>query len=823
MRAAIRLAGGREVCFVGTIDDKGVVQTARVAARGDPGQVLALPGFARKGEMLIHNHPSGELQPSNADLEIAAKMHDDGIGFAIIDNEASRIYVVVEVPRTTARKALEGDDVDSVLAPGGAVSGHHLAYEDRGSQREMARAIARLYSLGGIGLLEAGTGVGKSLAYLVPALRWSALNGERTVVATATIPLQEQLVAKDLPFLERVLGDQKVRFALLKGWRNYICLLRLKQARDGATSLFETDTQDELDSIARWAENTTDGTIADLPATPRPELWDEVAAEGDLCTRLRCPHFGACFVFKARRRAAEADVVVVNHHLLMADVAVRRASQNWSESAVLPAYGRLIIDEGHHLEDAAAQHLGNTATRRGLQRLAGRLERRGKGLLPALVGRLEGKRDLLSIASLDLVRQRLAPAVYRVRDRGARVFDLLDGWMSQTGETMVRLTESFDDQEIWRHGLRDALEDLLSELSMLGEGLTTIRERLETDPQREEELAPLLSEVRSVCRKLEGVGDALRSGLDSDPRGIPLVRWIEVRGNKTIEGDSDRNVAVTSVPLDLAPLLREDLFRKVETAVVTSATLAIGDTFAFLRDRLGLDAEDVEPVTNAFPSPFDFTTQAVLAVPDDAPAPNAPARAHVQAVADYAADLAGASDGGIFVLCTSHRDVRDAAALLRSRGLDKKWPMLVHGEDQRERLLDRFRTSGRAILLGTATFWEGVDVPGHALRGLILSKLPFRVPTDPLTAAHCEAIQARGGDPFTEYMVPHAALRLKQGFGRLIRTRTDRGAIVLADARILTKPYGKRLLEALPPARRLSGSWAQIREDLRRFYAPGQR
>lgn len=823
MRAAIRLAGGREVCFVGTVDEQGVVQTARVAARGDPGQVLALPGFARKGEMLIHNHPSGELQPSNADLQIAAKMHDDGIGFAIIDNEAARIYVVVEIPRADKRVVLGGEAVDAVLAPGGAVSGGHAGYENRESQREMARQIAKLYSIGGIGLLEAGTGVGKSLAYLVPALRWAALNGERTVVATATIPLQEQLVAKDLPFLERVLDDQKVRFALLKGWRNYICLLRLKQARDGAPALFESDTQAELASIASWAEQTTDGTIADLPATPRAELWDEVAAEGDLCTRLRCPHFGNCFVFKARRKAAEADVIVVNHHLLMADVAVRRASQNWSESAVLPAYGRLIVDEGHHLEDAAAQHLGNTATRRALQRLAGRLERRGKGLLPALIVKLEGRRDLLSIASLDLVRQRLAPAVYRVRDRGTRVFDMLDAWMTQKGTMMTRLTESFDDEDIWKHGLRDELEDLLNELSQLGEGLNTVRERLETDSQREEELAPLMNEVRSVCRKLEGIGDALRHGLDSDPHGPALVRWIEVRGSKPQEGESDRNVAVTSVPLDLAPLLREDLFRRVDTAIVTSATLAVGQTFDFLRDRLGLDSEDLEPVAAAYPSPFVFEEQAVLAIPEDAPEPNAPARAHVQAVVDYVTDLATASDGGLFVLCTSHRDVRDAAALLRSRGLDKKWPLLVHGEDQRERLLDRFRSSGRAILLGTATFWEGVDVPGDALRGLVLSKLPFRVPTEPLTAAHCEAIAARGGDAFSEYMVPHAALRLKQGFGRLIRTRTDRGAIVLADARILTKGYGKRLLEALPPARRLTGSWAEIRSQLRQFYASRQR
>jgi ATP-dependent DNA helicase DinG len=819
IRVAVRLAGGREVCFVGTVDDNGTVTAARVVARGDPGQVLALPGFARRGELLIHNHPSGALEPSSADLHIAAGLHNDGIGFAIVDNDATRLYVVVEVPRAVERAPVTGDEVDALLGPDGPVAHVHGAYEDRPSQRHMAAAIARLYSIGGIGLLEAGTGIGKSLGYLVPALRWAARNGERTVVATATIPLQEQLVKKDLPFLAQALDDQKVRFALLKGWRNYVCKLRLQQAHAGGASLFDRDMANEVDALVAWADRTEDGTLADLPAAPRHEVWDEVVAEADLCTRLKCPHFDTCFVFKARRRAAEADVVVVNHHLLMADVAIRRQQQNWSEAAVLPSYGRLVIDEGHHLEDAAAQHLGATASRRALQRLMGRLERKGKGLLPALSRQLGGRRDLLSSASLDLVRDRLEPAVYRARDRGNRVFDLLDGWLAERGEPMVRLTEAFDDERVWRDGLRDALDDLLSELSLMGDGLVTVRERLETDPKREEEAAPLLTEIRAVARRLDGLGDALRSGLDSDSRGPALVRWVEARGEARNDAAAlERNVVVTSVPLDLAPVLRDDLFRRVETTIVTSATLAVGEKFDFLRTRLGLDRDDVEPVMNAFPSPFDFATQAVLAIPEDAPPPNAPARAHVQAVAEYAADLATAANGGVFVLCTSHRDVREVAAILRAKNLHTRWPLLVHGEDQRERLLDRFRASGNAVLVGTTTFWEGVDVPGQALRGLVLSKIPFRVPTEPLTAAHCEAIAARRGDPFIEYMVPHAALRLKQGFGRLIRTRTDHGAIVLADPRVLSKGYGAALLEGLPPARRLDGPWSRIRDDLQVFY-----
>jgi ATP-dependent DNA helicase DinG len=392
---------------------------------------------------------------------------------------------------------------------------------------------------------------------------------------------------------------------------------------------------------------------------------------------------------------------------------------------------------------------------------------------------------------------------------------VLDAWMAARSDTVVRLTERFDDEPVWASGLRESFEDLLLDLSLIADGLKTVRERLEADEAREEELAPLMGEIQAVCRRLDGIGDALRMGLEPDVHGSSRVRWIEVRGES---GASERNVIVTSVPLDMAPILREDLFRRVETTIVTSATLAIRQQFDFVRARLGLDEDDVEPVTAAYPSAFDFASQALLAVPSDAPSPSAPSRAHVQAVAGYAADLAEASDGGLFVLFTSHRDVREAASLLRARGVESRWPLLVHGEDQRDRLLSRFRASGRGILIGTTTFWEGVDVPGDALRALVLAKLPFRVPSEPITAAHCEAIEARGGDAFNEYMVPHAALRLKQGFGRLIRTRTDRGAIVLADARVLTKAYGATLLDALPPARRLDGPWDAMRVALREFY-----
>jgi ATP-dependent DNA helicase DinG len=814
IKAAIRLAGGREVCFACDLDDEGAIETARVVARGDPVSVLALPGFAERGQMLVHNHPSGVLEPSDADMQVAARVYDDGIGFGIVDNDAENLYVVVEVPDVEPKAELAVDEMERDLGEEGPIAREHPAFEDRPSQRAYAERIAKLYNLGGIGLLEAGTGVGKSMGYLVPALRWAARNRERTVVSTNTINLQEQLVGKDLPFLEKALDDQRVRFALLKGWRNYVCLSRLESAEVSQATLFDDGTREELADLTNWASRTSDGSLSDLPSQPRPEVWDEVAAEPDLCTRFQCKHFEKCFVFKARRIAAQADVIVVNHHLLLSDVAVRRATNNWAEAAVLPAYSRLIVDEGHHLEDAAANHLGLSVTRRGLQRLFSRLERRGRGLLPALVTRLSAMRNLMSTASLDLVEERLAPAVRGAREKSTLLFDLLDQVLDASGGPVLRLTDDFANHHAWESGLRLALQDTRGEIGILRDGLQMVRERLEA-AELDETALPMLGEVRAVVRRLENASDALKETLAPDA-GTKTVRWMESKGR-------EKSVAVTSVPLDLAPILREDLFRRVKTAIVTSATLATDGDFAFARGRLGLTEEDVEPVTGVFPSPFHYDIQSLLVVPADIPQPNKEQAAHSSAVIGIIRDVTEASKGGIFGLFTSHREVRLVAAELRAKGFERDWPLLVHGEHTRDELLRRFRVTKGAVLLGTSSFWEGVDVPGDALRGLVIAKLPFKVPTEPLTAAHCEAIERAGGDAFAEYMLPHAALRLKQGFGRLIRTSTDSGVVVICDARVIRMAYGQELLRTLPPARRLVGAWPDLLGEVRKFYGAGSR
>jgi ATP-dependent DNA helicase DinG len=629
-------------------------------------------------------------------------------------------------------------------------------------------------------------------------------------VSTNTINLQEQLVGKDLPFLREALDDQDVGLALLKGWRHYVCLQRLEHAESAEGTLFDDGMREEVERIAGWASKTKDGSLSDLPTQPRSEVWDEVSAEPDLCQRFKCPHFEKCFVFRARRIAAEADVIVVNHHLLLSDIAVRRVSNNWADAAVLPAYSRLVIDEGHHLEDAAADHLGVTVTRRGLQRLFGRLERRGRGLLPSLVAKLNAQRDLISIASMDLVEGRLAPAVHTARDKSTLLFDLLDTLLDESGAPVLRLTDAFATHRIWEYGLRLALEDTRDALRLLRDGLRMINERMEASEKATEANAQIMSEIRAVTRRLESASDALTETL-APAAGAQTVRWLERQGR-------ERSVAATAVPLDLAPILRDDLFRRVKTTVVTSATLATNGDFEFLRSRLGLDEEDVEPMTGVFPSPFHYDIQAMLAAPTDVPAPNADPVGHAARVIEIILDVADASDGGLFALFTSHKDVRLMAAELRARGFERRWPLLVHGEATRDALLARFRATEGAVLLGTSSFWEGVDVPGRALRGLVIAKLPFKVPTEPLTAAHCESIERAGGDAFNGYMLPHAALRLKQGFGRLIRSSTDSGVVVIADPRVIRMAYGRELMRALPPARRVTGDWAELREEVKRFY-----
>lgn len=822
IRREIQRAGGREVTFLAEVDPVRALVNARAVARGNRSAVLAVSRDAPRGSVMIHNHPSGLLEPSEADLSVAASLHEDGLGSAIVDNAATRLYVVVEPPAPRMVESLDLEEIEAFLGPDGGLAGALRAYEDRPGQREMAGMVAQQYNEGGVAMVEAGTGTGKSMAYLVPAALWALRNDERTVISTNTINLQEQLVEKDLPLLERALGKE-LPWALVKGRGNYVSIRRARLAALSASTLFQEDRSRELASLLEWIKTTRDGSLADLSSPPSREVWEEVRSDPDICLRARCPHFQDCFFQRARRGAAAAKLLVVNHHLLFTDLSIRRATGNYSQSAVLPPFRHLILDEAHNAEDAATEHLGVELTRTGLFRLLSRLERRGKGILADLRATLGGDPDR---GSSDLLLKRLEdrvrPALEEAREALTPLLTLLEETLAPAGSDALRLGGREETEPGREENVQEALARFLLSFRILAREVGELRSRIQGDETWALELEGRLLDLQSIQHRLEHAAAGARRVLDPRDEGPDLVRWLRLR-----EGPmgASRNLALAAAPVQVGGILREDLFRRLESTVLTSATLTTRAGFEYLRSRLGLDPDGIlesggalEVMEAVVPSPFSFEEQSLLAIPTDLSGPHAQGDRFQEETARVALDLAGVTGGGLFILFTSHRALKRVAQLLRIRERDLPGPLFVQGEAPRLRLLRDFTEAGNGLLLGTASFWEGVDVPGDPLRGLVIQKLPFQVPTEPIVAARMEALEAEGRDPFRHYTLPEAALRLKQGFGRLIRTRQDRGVVLILDDRILTRRYGPYLRQSLPPAPLAKGLWWELRRSIARFY-----
>lgn len=845
IRDQIARAGGREVSFLAEVTEDRVVVSPRAVARGNRSAVLAVSRDAPVGSVMIHNHPSGDLEPSDADLNVAARLHDEGVGTAIVTNRADRMYVVVEPPEPKQVEPLDLAELEALVAPDGPLSAY-AHYEDRPGQRQMLRFVADRFNEEGTGLAEAGTGTGKSIAYLLPAARWAAKNRERTVVSTNTINLQEQLVQKDIPLVEELLGEP-IRWALVKGRGNYVSIRRANLAAESVGSLLPDDRSEEMASLMEWLKHTGDGSLSDLSVRPTNDLWEEVRSETDACLRTRCPHFQECFYQRARRDAASADLLVVNHALFFSDLAVRVATGNFREAAVLPPYKRVIFDEAHHLEDAATARLGTKATRAGLFRAVSRLDRRGKGVLASILAALQDAPNPESAERIARrIQRRTRTTVNALRKALREFFDLLEPWAEANGGPGAFRLGSKDELEPVREpGVRESLERTLAAFADMRRELKSLHERLETEEELTAALEGRLLDLRGCSNRLERGETALRRALlpDSADERQPTVRWIELRRS----GRGGQLVMATA-PVEPGSLLAEHLFGKAGTVVLTSATLTAQRSFDYLKGRLGLDGagqlrvrtmEDrgsagsrqassggdrpdsgPPPSEAIFESPFDYQSQTCLVVPSGLPTSRAGGSSggSAQGVADVIVEVAEVTGGGLFALFTSYAVLRGAAAALRRRGADARWPMYVQGEGDRSELLRKFTESGAALLLGTASFWEGVDVPGDPLRALVVQKLPFRVPSEPVTQARVEAIEERGGNPFWEFMVPDAAIRLKQGVGRLVRRRSDRGVIVLLDDRILSKRYGPTILETLPPMPLVRGPWREAKRRVEAFY-----
>jgi ATP-dependent DNA helicase DinG len=825
LRAAIADAGGNEVFLLGTLDDRARVAALRVLARGNQHAVPAVLQVPRPGEVVVHNHPSGQLVPSDADLSVASALGNNGVGAYIVDNAATEVFVIVEPHRPPTPARIAAPDARAALAPGGRIAACLDGYEHRPQQLRMLDAVVHAFNDDQVLTVEAGTGTGKSLAYLLPAIEWSVRNHERVVVSTHTINLQEQLIRKDLPLLTEQAGRPCVA-VLVKGRGNYLCRRKAAQVENQGAALIDDEIARELRAVLDWAKRTQDGSLSDLAVRPRAEVWEQVVSENDNCLRARCPFYSTCFFYSARRAAAKADIIVANHHLLMADLALRDEIDSYTQNAVLPPARRVIVDEAHHLADVATSYFGTRLSYAAIERSFGRLrslKHDARGVLPALIGALEsieaaGDRAAAQ-GAVRWIEQRLLPARESLLVDAEQCFiellagleDTLDRPVAEGPDEKIRIAPAFRELPYWST-LERALTRLGTALGEFAEDFAGVSDRVEQlSEEAEKRVMFLATELRALQGRIAGFATGLLTFVGDDEN---VCRWIEVRRRPR----TGKSLAFHTAPIEVGPLLRTALFEQFPTVVLTSATLAVDRRFDYLHRNVGLSELSVPErvATLRIESPFDFAAQALLTVPGDLPDPNDPD--YEPATHEVIAGTLQATRGGTFVLFTAygalHRAVRALAPVLATRGLT----LLQQGDANRHLLLQRFTADPRAVLFATDSFWEGVDVRGDALRCVIITKLPFRVPTEPIEQARVEAIEARGGDPFNEHTVPQAVIKLKQGFGRLIRSRTDRGAVVVLDSRVVRKRYGRVFLDSLPPARRLIADREKVAAELRRFF-----
>ena len=821
----IQRAGGNEVFFLGHTDDDLVVAGVEVLARGSRDAVPAILSTCDYGDVVIHNHPSGILEPSSADVEIAGHLGSLGIGFYIVDNLVENVYKVVDAFSRRPHHRIPPEKIAAILDNQGTISKVLPGFEERQEQLRMAFLVNEAFNSNRLALVEAGTGTGKSLAYLVPAILWSEANGERVVVSTNTINLQEQLVRKDIPFLQRAV-DSGFKAVLVKGRNQYLCLRRAEQAiRE--PGLFEDEKKGELDAIWEWAGQSDDGSLGELPFIPSEQIWEEVCCEYDQCLRVRCPHFKKCFFHKARREAAQADILVANHALLMTDLAIRTHTGNYSSSAILPPFSRLILDEAHHLEDVATSYFSTQATRFGFARILNRLRhprKRNKGLLPRLLVRLGNlvpadenvlfSRLYESIQSLLSGREELlSKAIAELENTALLTADFMGCAIEDGVEHKQRVMDDFRDSVEWET-ISEKVRLLAEETSRYVKDLQAFLAACEDlEENTYESLTSFWVDLSGVINRLERLTSELNSFLVRDETSCA---WIEVGRGRIGRG---RGIVcrLCTAPLGVAEILRESFFDRHETVVLTSATLAVGRSFDYLKEQLGLSLVETGRLMELqLFSPFDFQHQALVAVPQDIPDPRAPGYAATLSQVCERAVLA--ADGRSFVLFTAYSLLTkihaETSPTLSARG----YRCLRQGEDNRHRLLQTFVEDPTSVLFATDSFWEGVDVPGRSLEQIIITRLPFRVPTDPVVQARAEAIEKAGGDPFREYTIPQAVIRFKQGFGRLIRNHSDRGVVLILDSRIVNKGYGKIFLQSLPEPRFVAGSVEKVFKEIDRFF-----
>jgi len=790
-------ADGNEVFFTGVINQEGTVISVTAAARGNIHEVPVHLAEARKCSVLIHNHPSGNLHPSDADLSVASNCAENAQGFYIINNLCSDVYVVLEPIKPVVIEKLNPQEASDFLSSKGPLAKSSPYYEERPVQLELVKKITEVFNSNGIGVFEAGTGVGKSFAYLIPSVLWAQRNKERIVLSTGTINLQQQLMEKDIPQAIKITG-LPVKAVLVKGRQNFVCLRRLEdftKERD----LFSED-QDVLDKIYSWAQESKTGSRSDISFVPPDSIWSRINSESDTCFGMRCPYREKCFVMKMRKEASDANILVVNHHLLFADIESRAGGAGYDDAAVLPPYRRIVFDECHGIEDAATSFFSESLTRFRINRQLNYLFRNKKGSAAGFI---------FTIAALSLKED-------STTEIQLEIGEIKDAFSNLELVTMELLDNSWSARINSANASR--FVNVLHHMNILQSHLAKMtglcREMIDGIDEDDRD-TPQVWEAKSVLRRLDNVVALLKNFQEWDEHN-DQVFWMEKRRLGTQTTDNPFYINFIQTPLDIAPMMNSGVFEPMDSVVNVSATIGIGSKFDFWKKRTGVSFAEPERIREAqFDSPFPYKTNLLFAVPSDAPFPDS--EQFQPFVEDSIVRLIEAAGGRTLILFTSFDSLRHACDTARTRLRSSGITILKQGDDDRSRLLNTFKDDNSSVLFATNSFWEGIDVPGDSLSQVIIVKLPFGVPSDPVFAARGELIEKKGGNPFMDLSVPDAVIKFRQGFGRLIRRSDDRGSVVVLDRRIVEKRYGTMFTSSVPETKKMYSPLSDIVSSVENF------
>ncbi|UCB45415.1 MAG: DEAD/DEAH box helicase [Spirochaetota bacterium] len=791
IKSEIHAASRNEVLFYGWTDENNLVEEVEVVARGNEVSVAVPMTESFMPDVIIHNHPEGPITPSDQDVHISSLIAQRGVGFFIIDNDVTQLYVVIEPVTKIKRRPLDADKLTALLSAGETLSEILPNFEERDGQLEMIRAVSDSYNQDTIALIEAGTGIGKSIAYLLPSIAWSVENRGRVIISTKTINLQEQLLYKDIPDLETLFKGE-FTYILMKGRGNYVCMNRVAEAKQDLFTLIDDEEGEQFQAIFDWIDKTEDGSLSDLTFVPETSLWEKINSQTETCLGGACQFFNRCFINRVKRRAVTSNIVVTNHHYLLAD-----ASLGSTGNSILPSFDRVIFDEAHNLEDSATSFFTRRITRSRLLRLLNRLYTGGRNKRGYIVY-LQKRKVAVQDEKLEEIQKAVSGLKRAVSDMFETIKEFtitLNFPFRKDSQTVIELTGEVIDHPKWESVVLKSVGIFYKDCTSLVSKLFELKTSL--DQAGEERYG---KQIEGFISRLVETVETLDIFLKDDT--VEWVRWIE-----------DKNeIAIVLAPINVGSTINELIFKRVKSAILTSATLTVDGSFDFLKGRLHLD--DVGIMVR-IDSPFQWDKQMRMFIPTDLVEPDHPD--YNQILSEHILNILLKSGGKAFVLFTSYRVMDDVFNSIKDQLLAEGIISFKQGDDSRKNLLERFKYDIRSTLFGTESFWEGVDAPGPTLQCVIITKLPFKVPTEPIIKARLKQIEASGKNPFLEYSLPIAVIKLRQGIGRLIRNTRDRGIVAILDIRILRKSYGSVFLGSIPGGNPVQDNLNKILDELALF------